>query len=326
MPSAENWIKLLYIYGPFALLVFFLFVGEAKARKAVKEALPEAKREGVIIYLLTWAAVFGLLIVAVAAWYQMNFPKEVVIAGQFQGLQGSETIYVETSNPDSALYLNKQYLGRSALFTYHWRLISPKRLPDGEAVRIMLDPGTENQAAWFYTLKVQSDYYTQPVTVSYDRGGRKMKVSCGAMQPEDLTGQPETDAAARPPSARFWGAVVYAQSRPDIRQIFQGLEANDPIIRRNARVDLVAQGAPALPAIDRMLSDPGASYRLRLGTISALNQMKGVDMRPLSPAAYAAIQKATSDADAVLRNEAATFLKAHPAPPPPPARRAMKRK
>ncbi len=326
MPSAESWIKLLYIYGPFALLVFFLFVGEAKARNAVKEAIPEAKREGVIIYALTWAAVFGLLIVAVAAWYQLNFPKEVIIAGQFQGLQGSETIYVETSNPDSALYLNKQYLGRSTLFTYHWRLISQKRLPDGEAVRIMLDPGTDNQPAWFYTLKVQSDYYTQPVTVSYDRGIRHMKVICGGKQAEDLTGQPETDAAILPVAPRFSGAVVYAQSRPDIRQTFQGLEANDPIIRRNARLDLVAQGAAVLPAIDQKLTDPNASYRLRLAVISALNHMKGVDMRPLSPAAFAAIEKATSDSDAVLRKEAATFLKAHPAPPPPPARRAMKRK
>ena len=71
-----------------------------------------------------------------------------------------------------------------------------------------------------------------------------------------------------------------------------------------------------------MLSDPGASYRLRLGVISALNQMKGVDMRPLSPAAYAAVQKATSDPDSVLRGEAATFLRTHPAPPPPPAHAA----
>jgi hypothetical protein len=132
MPSAEEWISLLFIYGPCALLVFFLFVGEAKARTAVKDAIPEAKRTNVAIYCLTWAAIFGLLIVAVVAWYQLNFPGEFAIAGQFQGLQGSETIYAETSYPDAALFLNKQYMGRSARFTYNWRLVSRKRLPDGE--------------------------------------------------------------------------------------------------------------------------------------------------------------------------------------------------
>ena len=320
MPDAENWIKLLYTYGPFALLVFFLFVGEAKARSAVKDAIPEAKREGLVIYALTWAAIFGLLIVAVSAWYQNNFPKEFDIAGQLQGLQGSETIYVETSSPDSALYLNKQYLGRSSRFTYHWRLVSQKRLPDGEAIRIMLDPGNENQPAWSYTLKVLSDYYAQPVTVLYDRGVGHMKVSCGTRPQEELTGLPETEAtaAAISPRPSFWHAVVYAQSRPNIRQIVMGLESNDPIMRRNARYDLVAQGAAALPALNQLLSDPGSSYRLRLGGISALNQMKGVDMKPLSPAAFATVQKATSDPDVVLRTEAGKFLAAHPAPPPPP--------
>jgi hypothetical protein len=53
--------------------------------------------------------------------------------------------------------------------------------------------------------------------------------------------------------------------------------------------------------------------------------MKGVDMR-LSAAAFAAIQRATSDPDAVLRREATIFLKTHPAPPPTAAaRRPAKR-
>src|SRR3569832_1387696 len=216
-------VKLLYTYGPFALLVFFLFAGEAKARKALKEAIPEARLENMVIYGLTWAADFGLLVVAISAWYRINFPKEVSIAGQLQGLQGSETMFLETSSPDAALYLNKQYAGRSARFTDNWRLISQKRIPDAEELRITLEAGARDLPATVYLLKVRPEYYARRIVLEYEREKARLKLNCGVQQFEYVVGLPETESAAVRRVARNVGYA--AEPRLDTRAITLALDS-----------------------------------------------------------------------------------------------------
>ena len=56
MDTAEAWIKLLYTYGPFAILVFLVFVTERKTRTAMKEAGRDEKQRMIMVYLLNWAS------------------------------------------------------------------------------------------------------------------------------------------------------------------------------------------------------------------------------------------------------------------------------
>ena len=57
MDTAEAWIKLLYTYGPFAILVFLVFVTERKTRIAKNEAPRDEKPRLMVVYLLNWASV-----------------------------------------------------------------------------------------------------------------------------------------------------------------------------------------------------------------------------------------------------------------------------
>ena len=75
----ENWVRLLYTYGPFALLVFFVFVAEKKSRTALREADQITKRPVSVVYILNWVAIFSLLAFACYAWYDIYLHRDPTI-------------------------------------------------------------------------------------------------------------------------------------------------------------------------------------------------------------------------------------------------------
>jgi hypothetical protein len=315
MGNAEAWVKLLYTYGPFAILVFFVFVTERKTRLAKNEAPRGEKRTLMMLYLLNWMVIFGLVIFSVYAWYQINVykEKEQMIKGTIENLSGSETVVSRLAN----LYLHRTYSpgGRA---DFHWRIITDKPLAEGEKIRLTIDPSTCVQGEAEikdYELTVKPSFYDKMVNLIFRQG--KLFVSHDGKEeaiepagPQALAAEPKSETGF--PETSFLTTVVHAQTAaqtalsPD--EYKKRLESSDVYIRRDARNDLAKQGEAALPLIEDILADAKSSYRLKLGVIVALNNMPNLRADKLKPSSVNAIKNASSDPDEALRSEAAKFL------------------
>ena len=305
MGIAESWVKILYTYGPFAILVFLVFITERKSRTAMAQAAPGEKKTFIAIYILNWVAIFGLVIFSVYAWVQTNLESEPTIRGRIENLSNQESVETNADN----FYLRRKYINVSRS-DYEWLLVNPKRLPDGYPISIVLDPNTGEASITNYVLTVKSDFYDKDVRIVYDRGANKMFVDDGDKR-EELPQSKSSLIAAQPkPKMEFFTTVAHAQNQPSFSAIdfTNSLQSPDAVVRRNARADLAKQGAAALPWIESILYDRNSSYRLKLGVIVALNNMPNLRANTLKPSTITAIRNASSDPDDALRNEANAFL------------------
>ncbi len=313
METAESWIKLLYTYGPFAILVFFVFVTERKSRMAKNEAPPDEKKRLMVVYLLNWVIIFGLVLFSMYAWTRINLDGEPTIKGRIENLTGREVI----STGSAFFYVHRVYVvpGRAE---YMWRLVGPKRFANGEKITIVLDPNDPNLGEAGITnneLTIKSGFYDRDVRISYRRDVNKLFVDDGG-QSVELPQSQQTIAEQPKPAWDFLSVSAFAQGTFQSEPYINSLESPDPVIRRNARADLARQGAAAVPWIEDCWGNPRSSYRLRLGTIVALNNMSAVNVQALRPATIAGIQRASSDPDEALRNEALKFINRYRIPFP----------
>ena len=313
MDAAEAWVKLLYTYGPFAILIFFVFVTERKTRAAKNEAKRDEKSKMLLLYMLNWIVIFGLVCFSLYAWSRMNLSEEAEIKGHIANLTGKE---VASTRRPASLFLNRDYLGAGRA-DYLWRLVAPKRFNDGDRVTIVFDPGLGESFVTDNELTIRSSFYERDVGISYNRETNKLYV---VEEGGKLTELPQSHQvfASQPepePTWNFFSTVAYAQGGFNGEAFAASLESPDPVIRRNARSDLAKQGGAAIPWINNVLSNSGTSYRLKVGIIVALNRMTYVNGM-LQPAALATIQSAAFDKDDTLRNESVTFLEKNRIPFP----------
>ena len=105
----EAWIKLLYTYGPFAILVFLVFVTERKTRIAKNEAPPDEKPRLMLLYLLNWVVIFGLVLYSMYAWSRMNLSTEHMIEGRIENLSGREVVATGSAG-SSSFYVLRNYV------------------------------------------------------------------------------------------------------------------------------------------------------------------------------------------------------------------------
>ena len=314
MDTAEAWIKLLYTYGPFAILVFLVFVTERKTRTAMKEAARDEKPRMTMVYLLNWAVIFGLVLFSMYAWTRINLNDEPTIKGRIENLTGREVI----STGSAFFYVHRVYVvpGRAE---YMWRLVGSKRLDEGEKIMIVLDPNdpvlgeagiTNNE------LTIKKSFYDREVRISYRRDTNKLYID-EAGKPVELPQSQQLIAEAEPKSSwDFLSTTAFAQGQFQSAPYISSLESPDPVIRRNARADLARQGASAVPWIEDCWNNPKSSYRLRLGTLIALNNMSAVNTQSLRPSTIAEFQRASSDPDEAMRTEALKFLNRYRIPFP----------
>jgi hypothetical protein len=314
MDTAEAWIKLLYTYGPFAILVFLVFVTERKTRIAMKEAARDDKPRMTIVYLLNWAVIFGLVLFSMYAWTRINLSDEPTIKGRIENLSGREVV----STGSAFFYVHRVYVvpGRA---DYLWRLVGPKRFTEGEKITIVLDPNDPNLGEAGITnneLTIKKSFYDQEVRISYKRDVNKLFVDDGGQQVE-LPQSQQMIAHVQPTSSwNFLSATAFAQDAFQSAPYISSLESPDPVIRRNARADLARQGASAIPWIENCWNNPRSSYRLKLGTLISLNNMSGVNTQALRPSTIAEFQRASSDPDEAMRSEALKFLNRYRIPFP----------
>jgi hypothetical protein len=200
-----------------------------------------------------------------------------------------------------------------------WRLVGPKRYNDGEKISIVLDPNDPNLGEAGITnneLTIKSSFYDQDVRISYRRDVNKLFVDEGGQQVELPQSQQMIAEQPEPAWLDFLSTTAFAQGSFQAAPYVSSLESPDPVIRRNARADLARQGAAAVPWIEDCWNNPKSSYRLKLGTLIALNNMSAVNTGGLRPSTITEFQRASSDPDEALRTEALKFLNRYRIPFP----------
>jgi hypothetical protein len=102
--------------------------------------------------------------------------------------------------------------------------------------------------------------------------------------------------------------VVYAAPpQAPIADILEALDADDPVLRQRARRDLIALGQAAVPSIEKSLTDPSSSTRLKAGVMSALRDMNPQSRELLHEPARCAIAQA-AETEGALRTEASALI------------------
>lgn len=313
MKNTEAWVKLLYTYGPFAILILLVFVTERKSRTAMKEATKRDEKALTAVYVLNWVAIFGLVTYSVYAWKQINIDRKPTIRGTIENLSNLQTL--GTTSAD--LYLRK--IPKSNSYSdYEWLLINKdKRWDDGAKIRFTIQapkPDSKDDDLFEYELPIQSDFYDNGVLLRHKQGklfldhaGEEKELQGGV-----LPGNTQPLSARVEPSWELF-PIAYAatvQKSFSTYDLSIGLESPDAIIRRKARAELANQDqAVALPWIDGVLKDQKSSSLLRIGVMFALNNMPNVRGESLKPSTIAAIQSALNDSDQTLRNEALSLAK-----------------
>jgi hypothetical protein len=312
--EAEFWVKLLYTYGPFALLVFFVIVVEIKTRKAMMQAPPGASRGTKLallsVYLGNWVVVLGLVVVALIVFFRVNLPSEYMIVGTLEGLEGSEK--VTSAEP---VYLRRKYKA-DGKFDYAWRIITPHRLKEGGEFHLVFDAGDPNEEkVKEYKLVIRSNFYEKPVQMEYERSTDRLMLRLeDSIIPLRVHGEPHAvlgrpNAAQRRLVRSFFVGSLYAQEPFPRAEFIKRLKSDDAIIRRQGRADLAKRGREAVTWIKEVLLDGRSVYRLRLGVIVALNQMEDLDEESLGPSVIAVIRRLTEDPDRALSEQSRQLLR-----------------
>jgi hypothetical protein len=315
MKIADAWIKLLFVYGPFAILVFLVIVTERKLRLAIKDTSGREKKTYTRLYILNWLAIFSLVIFSVYAWKRLNLDRKPTIEGRIESLSNLETL--TTSSAD--LYLHRIRLN-TRYSDYEWILVNKdKRFEDGAKIKFTIDRSNSDGGdgdVYEYELPIQSDFYDKAVQLRrekdklfWDRNGEEIELR-GRTLPQAT--QPLTTRLE--PTTEFFSTVAYAQAAQTAQTSFSaedfavGLESPDALVRRNTRAELAKQGQAAMYWIEDILANPKSSYRLKLGVIVALNNMPNLRADTLKPSTISAIKNAAADPDDALRNEALGIL------------------
>lgn len=319
--NAETWAKILYTYGPFALLVFSVFVIERRVRSAWRTSNQDRKKEQtafIALYCLTWCLIFGVAIYSVYAWKRINLDRRPQIVGTLESMPNNETL----GTTFGELYLHKNPKG-GGYSDYDLLLINKdKRWNDGAKVKFTIQtprPNSQDGNLYEYELTVQSDFYESGVVLRrkadklfLDHNGQEKELQ-GGLLPDNA--QPTASLLELPSWELF--PIVHAQAPTQMAQrafspyeFTLGLESPDAIVRRKTRYELSLQDqSAAVPWIDSVLQNPGSSYRLRLGVLVALNNMPNLPAEMVSPGITSAVQDTLNNSDDSLRNEALSFAK-----------------
>ena len=302
--------KTLFLYGPFALLAFLVFVMQAKARKQLSDPAPAAVIR-VSIFVAVWLSIFICAAICVWVWMRLNMPpEELIIRGRLTGLQESDDLRSRSKE----MFIRKVYDKDKEGCDFSWVILTNKRFNSSNPVDLWVDIGQataeDPNSRTPYELPILDDFYTAdtPVLLSYDRGSSSLRLRTNngwiTLQKMAALGTNDDSRSWWDMAFNFLVPTVFAQY--DMQTMAARLESNDTIVRTDARTDLAKQGQGAIPFIEETLNNPKASYRQRLGVLVALNKMSG--SVKLKPTANCAILAATAHPDPTMRAEAVRVL------------------
>lgn len=321
--SAETWAKILYTYGPFAILVFLVVVIErvlyTRWRAANQNNHPQ-QTAFLGLYAITWCVILGVAIYSIYVWKRINLDKRPQISGKVENLSNVESLGTTAAD----LFLHKNPKG-GVYSDYDLLLVNKdKRWDDGAIVSFTIQtpprPGNQDGDVYEYDLPIQAAFYENGVVLKRRRGklflqtgGQEKELHGELLAPNAVPSTTDNETTSSKLELPGLFPVAYAQDMsaqaPSIQDFSVGLESPDAIVRRQTRAELAKQDqGVALPWMQNVLEDDNSSYRLRLGVLVALNQMKNLSAQSLQPETIARLQSTLCHSDDSLRNEAYTFL------------------
>jgi len=311
--SPANWIELISRYGPIALFVFMVFVLLGMAR-ATKGLSAQQKKVQNFAFGLVWLSIFVLAGMIVVSWWHGNFPQEFVVRGTISNLTYPQTI--TTFQP---VFLHRRPVA-GLDFEYDWRFISPDRFTGPLELLMQKGVGSGKNAGGTALLKykilIQPDFYREVVDIAYDPATDVMVVHHGSFT-ERIMPTPTAFASDAPETTKVVTLedVVYASTEKQVKteELIKALDVDDPLIRANSRRELIALDGSAVPDLERALITPDSSYRLRVGILSTLKEIPGVNQF-LSEKGRCAIAEAAKESDSLLSAPAEAMIKSGVSP------------
>jgi hypothetical protein len=298
--SPDKWIELLKLYGPMALFVFMVFVLLVKA-KATAGSTSEEKRIQLFALTLVWVSIFILAAIIVVVYWKTNFPREYVVVGKITNLSYPQVIVTEQE-----IFLHKRTVAGFD-FEYDWRLIENQRFLG--TVELLLQQKPTDSDVLRYKIPFQKEFYEGNVEIEYEPDTYAMTLTYGKNRSVIMptkTRVAEFDRLLKDNNGTVVLADVVPRAGP--KELIRALDADDPLIRVSARRDLASFGSRAIPAISDALSNPGLSYRLRLGLLATLLDMGSGMYGSLSVEARCSIAKFSKDADSETQKLAASVI------------------
>jgi WD40 repeat protein len=307
IPMNEVLVKLLFQYGPFAILVLYVSVTIPQALKFFKKTPQNKNGTARFILIANWIAFFVISAICIYVWVEFNVKDAAIIQGQLIGLPEGTSV----TSPFQNLYLRRVY-GQKERADFLWAIIRSQKLPRGEPIDFYIqEPGNNNPP--IYKLPVDDDMYNDVVVLTYHAATKKLcrergrEQSC--LEKRDLISGKQQQTNQAEGSGFQWIPTVHAQGKTDLTGMSARLDSNDPVVREGAWKDLVAVGQDASDYVSRVLSDPKSSSRLRLSVLVALNDPKA--KWSLTQQANCAILHAVNNPDPTLKEQADKYVSAH---------------
>lgn len=308
----DNWVKILSTGGVGGVLVFAVAFLLKWQSRYMKDAPPAWRQSVILVFLGTWLLIFVAAGLTMYVGVRREISDQAVIHGRLVGLKPT----MDFESPFDALYLRRVAKTQSQA-AFVWLIVSQQKL-SGEKVDLLLDGSTpEHEDVDNCEMPIKPDFYGREVVLKYDSRRRLLMedgipLNCSAAPL--LAGIHEKNPVAQ--GFRFHLVPrAYAQG-PDqkagaeLEAMSERLESNDAVVRLQARADLAAAGRDGIPYIQKVMSNPKSSYRLRLGALVALNNIK-VDDSGLVPQANCAIVRAAGSDDETLREQARKYVARH---------------
>jgi hypothetical protein len=305
-------MDLLKLYGPMAIFVFTVFVLFDRARSTVGLSTAQKKIQNVA-FVVVWLTIFVMAGMIVVAWWRINFPPEFIISGTITRLTTNESITTEQE-----VYLRHHPVAGTEV-AYDWRFISPTLFPG--PIVLLLQKKNEPEFLTYH-FPIRNDFYRGTVEIEYNRHNDHMTLTHESVK-EEIS--PEIDRAGHerpeitdPILGIFNPAVVYASAerQAKLENLIEALDVDDPLVRQQARRDLIARGPDAVPVIEKAFENINMSYRLRLGLFSTLRDISPQSKQLLHESTRCNISGTTDDLDPTLREGARALVASGVSIPP----------
>lgn len=308
---SESWVKILSTGGASGVLVFaVLFLLKWQSRY-MKDAPPAWRRSVILVFLGTWIVIFVAAGLIMYVGVRNEISSQAIIRGRLLGLEPT----ADFESPFDALYLRRVAKTQSQA-AFAWLIVSQAKLSGGR-VDLLLDRSTSaNEDVAGCELPIKDEFYRREVVLKYDAKNRILSeggvpLKCGPTLMLDGNNTPRNSPFRFQLIPSAFAQVTDGTNSTRLAAISERLESNDAVVRLQARSDLAASGHDGISYIDGVLKDSKSSYRLRLGTVVALNSMK-INDPDLSPIANCAIVQAASSDDETLREQARKYVAQHP--------------
>jgi hypothetical protein len=181
--------KILFQYGPFAIILLLLYKGHSAAQENKKAALSQSdlveRRLAQALYIAVWFAIFACLFFSSYVWYRINVPTTTVFVGELANLGADDNVFFQ----------NREVTWKegtvAAIKTITWTYVSSAPLKDPLTLEFIVQrtavasPSGVAPKALLFRLRLDRDALNHDVRVDYDRKNQNLSVKIDG-RPEEV--------------------------------------------------------------------------------------------------------------------------------------------